>query len=345
MIHLSPKANPVHFGVEPAPRSRTDEARSATHPARDGYVGRRSGALRMAPRTGWDQMARWRDARSGEHGDLWHRALIDPTLLRVVGSVRGARVLEIACGNGYLARRLARSGAAEVRAVDRSRPTIGFARRREARRPTGARFEVADAAHLRFADSAFDLVVANMALMDIADARRAIAEVARVLAPGGRFVYSISHPCFDTDDRSLWSVERGIGADGAYRDTVWRKVSGYREEIMRKIPWDVERRRTVWTDAHHRTLATYSRYLREAGLMIRRMEEPTPLPEMLRGSPQGPLIAEIPLHLVVEAVAGPRTRPGSRTSARTRPGAVRRSGSGGRRPGSGSRRRGPTPGS
>ncbi|HEV2359820.1 MAG TPA: hypothetical protein VGZ23_19695 [bacterium] len=53
----------------------------------------------------WEAMAAWYDAKQGDDGDLWHRTLIDPALLRVVGPVAGRRLLDLACGNGYLARR------------------------------------------------------------------------------------------------------------------------------------------------------------------------------------------------------------------------------------------------
>ena len=46
--------------------------------------------------------------------------------------------------------------------------------------------------------ASFDLVVCNMALMDIKDYAAAIREAARVLKPGGEFVFSILHPCFIT---------------------------------------------------------------------------------------------------------------------------------------------------
>jgi SAM-dependent methyltransferase len=291
-------------------------------------------------------MADWRDHRMGEQGDLWHRAIIDPTLLRVVGPVRGLRVLDLACGNGYLTRRWAREGAARSVGVDLSRRTLSFARRRERARPSGARFLLGSASDLKdLVDSSFDLVVSNMALIDIPDLRGAFREVRRVLDPTGRFVFSISHPCFDIDDRSLWVVERGLQPTGAYADTVWRKVRGYRREEKRPIPWPVSPTRTVFTDSFHRTLATYSRYLREAGFVIRRLEEPAPQPEMLEGSPQGPYIAEIPLHLVVEAVRHDVVRPASRPSGGSRREAVRRSGSRARSRGIGSGRRGSTTGS
>jgi SAM-dependent methyltransferase len=299
----------------------------------------------MAP-GGWDRMAAWRDAASGEKGDLWHRALIDPPTLAILGPVRGLRVLDLACGNGYLTRRFARGGAAVAVGVDSSRPSIALARKRERARPSGARFEVRDAARLTgFSDGSFDRVLAHMALMDVRDADGAVREVSRVLAADGRFVFSICHPCFDLDDRSYWVVERGIGPNGTWADTIWRKVRGYREEGPTEIPWRVSATRVVRTEAYHRTLSTYSRLLRDAGFVIARLDEPRPQAEMLRSSPQGPYIAEIPLHLVVEAVRRNPTPRASRTSGDSPSGDGRRSGSRARRRGSGSSRPGSRPGS
>jgi ubiquinone/menaquinone biosynthesis C-methylase UbiE len=261
---------------------------------------------------GWDALAEWRDFRMGETGDLWHRALIDPTLVAVLGSVRGRRVLDLACGNGYLTRRFRRQGAARAVGVDASLASIRVARRREAARPTGAEFIHGDARRLaQFEAGAFDRIVANMAFMDIRDAASAIREVGRLLAPGGRLVFSINHPCFEVDEKSAWLIERP-----PYREIVSRKVERYRSERPVRVAWKISPTETAYTLSYHRTLATYSRYLHEAGLAILRMAEPAPKPELLRKSTQGRLIAEIPLHLVVEAALwdarGSRPRGGPR---------------------------------
>lgn len=255
-------------------------------------------------KVGWNALAPWRDYRMGERGDLWHRGLIDPTLLKMVGSVRGRRVLDLGCGNGYLTRRFKRQGAARAVGVDAAIGSIRLARRREAAHPTGAEFVRADASRLTgFESQSFDRIVANMSLMDIRDAAATVREVSRLLAPDGRFVFSISHPCFDIDERSVWLVERGI-----YRESVARKVEGYRREGPVRTLWRISDTETAYTTSFHRTLATYSRYLSDAGLAILRMAEPAPKPEVVRKSPQGRFIAEVPLHLVFE-VARQRTRP------------------------------------
>lgn len=156
---------------------------------------------------GWDQMTDWWDAKMSDDGDLWHRTLIDPPLLHLVGEGSGVHLLDLACGNGYLSRRFARQGAI-VTSVDANAALIERARVREAQEPLGIIYHVADVAHLAMlADGTFDLVVCNMALMDIENAVGAIQEVARVLRSKGRFVASLSHPCFDKVNTSGWDIE------------------------------------------------------------------------------------------------------------------------------------------
>jgi ubiquinone/menaquinone biosynthesis C-methylase UbiE len=262
---------------------------------------------------GWDEIAEWYDAKQGEDGDLWHRYIIDPCVLDVVGPVRGLRVLDLACGNGYLSRRFAREGAAEVVGVDGSAPVIELARGRERARPLGVRYEVRDASRLEgFDDGVFDLVLSNMAIMDIEDAAGALREAGRVTRPGGRIVLSLCHPCFDLNERSMWVVERApVPVEGRFRNTVWRKVNRYRTEEEQHGWWVLAAGEVHFTKGYHRTLSTYSRYLRAAGYAIVRMEEPMPQPTAVAESPQGEFMTEIPLHLVLEAVRLPADATGS----------------------------------
>ena len=247
-------------------------------------------------RAGWEEMATWYDERQGDEGDLWHRALIDPALFRVLGSVAEQDVLDLACGNGYIARKLARQGA-RVTSVDLSAPIIDLARRREEQEPLGITYHVADAARLGIlADGAFDAVLCNMALMDIADAEGAIRETSRVLRTGGRFVASLEHPCFTPVNASAWVVEHV-----PYTTTVWRKVSRYRDVFADWVPWHLSPEQTRSTLSHHRPLSWYFRALSTAGFVVVALEEPEPTKELVADSPQGPWIAEIPLHCVIDA--------------------------------------------
>ena len=246
--------------------------------------------------SGWDQMADWWEKRFGDEGDLWHRTLIDPPLLRLVGEVNGMLVLDLACGNGYLSRRFTRQGAIVI-GVDANEAIIERARAREAQEPLGIIYHVSDAACLQMLeDDSFDLVVCNMALMDIENAAGAIEEVARVLRPKGRFVASLAHPCFDKVNTSGWTIEHMYP-----QITIWRKMSRYREIASDDLPWMKVSDQVIYTRTYHRPLSWYFRTLRASGLVVAALEEPEPTEEFLASSEQGAWIAEIPLHCVIEA--------------------------------------------
>jgi len=248
----------------------------------------------------WPELAAWYDAKMGEEGDLWHRELIDPPLIALVGDVRGRRILDLACGNGYLARRFARGGATVVGA-DRSGPIIELARARERADPLGVDYEVVDAGSMPMLGTAgFDLVYSNMALMDMPDVVAPFREVAHVLRPGGRFVASLGHPCFDVPGASSWLWERK-----EFVTSVSRRVGRYREPFEASVPWVVPDRPEFATRAYHRPLSWYVRELALAGFAVIAMEEPDGTPAFLSANPQREAIREVPLHLVFAAVRQP----------------------------------------
>ena len=274
----------------------------------------------MGEREELEGFGAWYDEKQGDSGDPWHRTLIDPGLFARIGPVRvGVRVLDLGCGNGYISRRLARSGARVV-GVDQSTELIERARAREAAEPLGITYHHADAADLlMLSDRSFDLAVANMSLIDFADAAGAIREVGRLLVPGGRFVFSISHPCFDVDTRSDWLVEAAVGPP-----RVFRKVTGYREPHAETYRWELPDGRTARTVGYHRPLAWYVKQLRAAGFVVVDVEEPAPSPEFVSRRVQREWVEQIPLHLVVETRREPLSTPLGSTVSPRRSGPKRR---------------------
>ena len=253
---------------------------------------------------GWEELSDWYDQKQGETGDLWHRALIDPGLLKVIGNCRGKDVLDLGCGNGYLSRRLARRGA-KVTGVDSSQRMIRNARARDPKNLLKIEYVRASAGRMKGVPSRrFDLVFANMSLMDMEDAEGAIAEVARVLKHGGRFVASISHPCFDIMSNSSWVAEKTF-----YRPrVVYRKVRGYREPFSEDAQWNLPGDKKGYTTSFHRPLGWYAKVLRRNGLAITALEEPAPSKEFIeeeqkqQGDLDGEGFQQVPLHLVIEAL-------------------------------------------
>lgn len=246
----------------------------------------------------WDNLSDWYDRRQGDSGDLWHKFLIDPDLIRLVGDCRGRDVLDLGCGNGYLSRKFAREGAI-VTAIDSSKGMIEKAKTHDVDNTLKIRYFVTDANHLSMvSSSSFDLVFANMSLMDIEDAEGAIKEVSRVLKQGGRFVASICHPCFDTMSNSAWQIEK----KSFEPRRTYRKVRAYRKPFTETVYWRVDNGERIPTPSHHRPLSWYASVFSSSGLTITRMDEPEPTDEFMSKEEDSPGFLEVPLHIVFEAI-------------------------------------------
>lgn len=209
----------------------------------------------------YDAVAEWYDA-AVRAGSLTHE-LVLPAVFDLLGPVAGRKICDLACGQGVAARALARAGA-RVTGIDISAVLLAIARREEAAEPLGITYLQADAqASAAVAEAAFDAVVCNLALMDIPDLEATLRGVRHRLRPGGRFVFSITHPCFQTP-LSSWSQ----AADGAPR----LLVGGYFDEGY----WISENPNGVRgkVGAYHRQLSTYLNALAAAGLWLDRAIEP-----------------------------------------------------------------------
>ena len=148
----------------------------------------------------WDRNAEFWDSRMGD-GNRWHRELIAPNQERLLDLREGETVLDVACGNGNFARHMAKLGA-EVVGFDVSEKMIEMARTRGSRGPGWIEYRVIDASDGEAVRSLgrrrFDAAVCTMAMMDMPKISPMLSALGHVLKPGGRFVFSVLHPCFNS---------------------------------------------------------------------------------------------------------------------------------------------------
>lgn len=220
---------------------------------------------RSANRRWWDADA---DDYHAEHGaflgdvDLvWcpeNLREAEAGLLGPVEQLRGRTVLEIGCGSAPCSRWLVTQGAHPI-ALDLSAGMLRHALVAARRTGVDVPLVQADACELPFADASFDLAFSAFgAIPFVADSAGAMREVARVLRPGGRWVFSANHPM-------RWAFPDDPGPAGLTAIQSYFDRSPYVEVDEQGIPAYVE---------HHRTMGDRIRELVAAGLRVLDVVEP-----------------------------------------------------------------------
>ena len=129
---------------------------------------------------GWERVA-------DKYDSVWASSTRQfiPPLLDAANVAKEMSILDVGCGPGYVSAAAAERGAKPI-GLDFSAEMIAIAKKMFPR----IEFRRGDAQNLPFANASFDRVVANFALLHLADPERACAEAARVLKPGGRFGFT-----------------------------------------------------------------------------------------------------------------------------------------------------------
>lgn len=228
------------------------------------WPGRRdvsASATRVANRAWWDGQAA---AYCAEHGAflggdrlVWGPEGLDEAEAGLLGDVAGATVLEFGAGAAQGSRYVSGRGGRVV-ATDLSGGMLAESRRLDATLRTHVPLVQCDAGALPFPDATFDVVFsAYGAVPFVADTAALMVELARVLRPGGRLVFSTTHPL-------RWAFpdvpgQGGLTATMSYFD---------------RTPYVESRGGRVEYAEHHRTLGDRVRELVAAGLVLLDVVEP-----------------------------------------------------------------------
>lgn len=209
---------------------------------------------------GWAASAEAWISSQGDAGDFARRHVADAPMLERVRRRRWRRALDVGCGEGRFCRMLAAEGVAVVGA-DPTEPLIARARELD---PEGE-YRVEPAERLSFDDGAFDLVIAYLSLIDIAELEAAIAEMVRVLEPGGVLLIANLNgfnTAGDVNDLGWVRLEDGRQAFALDR---------YLETRVGWIEW-----RGIRIQNWHRPLSVYMRLMLDQGLALTHFDEPSP---------------------------------------------------------------------
>ena len=220
---------------------------------------------RRANRRDWDDYA---DEYQSTHGDflgdigfVWGPEGHQESVLRVLGdpgALEGTRVLEVGSGAGQCARWLRTQGA-DAYGLDLSERQLQHCRRIDEQTGVPVPSVCGTVTALPFGDDMFDMAFSSFgALQFVADGEAMIAEVARVLRPGGTFAFSVTHPV-------RWSMPDDAGPAGLSVTSSYWDRTPYVEEDESGAPRYVE---------HHRTIGDWVALLSGAGFALSALHEP-----------------------------------------------------------------------
>lgn len=222
-------------------------------------------------------------ARSGY--DVYRDHLNTPAFMATLPKVKGLYGIDIGCGEGYNTRLLAANGAMMV-GIDISENFIREAESEEERERLNIEYYVADATHLPFADNNFDFATGFMSFMDVPDTEQLLAEVYRIINPGGFLQFSIAHPCFTTPHRK--NLRDAAGK--TYAIEVGRYFDGFNGEIdewiFTSVPHPMRGSlRKFKVPLFSRTLSQWINGLVQTGFVIEAIHEPMPCNEVVSRFP------------------------------------------------------------
>jgi SAM-dependent methyltransferase len=210
--------------------------------------------------SGWESSAAAWIGHLGPQGDRGRRYVLDPAMRERFKKGGFARALDVGCGEGRVCRMLAEHGI-HATGIDPTEALITHAKELD---KTGD-YRIGRAEALLFEEASFDLVISCLSLIDIADYRAAIGEMARVLEPGGTLLAV-----------NLTSFMSAGGGNGWRRDTRGRKSHFGMDEYMHE--------RADWIEFSglrienwHRPLSDYMSAYLDNGLHLTHFDEPAPI--------------------------------------------------------------------
>ncbi len=213
------------------------------------------------PTTSWEGVGKWYHGLVGEEGHYYHRQLIIPGVIRLLGPVDA--LLDLACGNGVLARHLPKD--APYLGVDASASLINAAKQKQ---ESCKEFQVGDIVKpLTLAKSDFSHATLILAAQNLERPELAMRNAASHLRPEGTFVLVLNHPCFRIPRQSSWGVDQE-------KKIQYRRIDRYHSSM--KIPIQMhpgQKMASSETFSFHHPLTSYSHWLAEAGFVMEIMEE------------------------------------------------------------------------
>lgn len=222
---------------------------------------------------GWNENSEFWDSYMGSEGRSFQKILIGPVTERLLELKPGETVLDVACGNGAFTRRMAQLGA-KVIGCDFSERQLEFANKRTKENKERIEFKLFNATDesqlLLLGKQRFDVAVCTMAMMDMAVIEPLLSALHSILKSEGRFVFSVMHPCFNSN--GVTKIYEEEERDGKVIGRHSIKVERYIQQFVEKGIGIIGQ--PVAQYCFHRPLSILFNICFRAGFIIDAFEEP-----------------------------------------------------------------------
>lgn len=200
---------------------------------------------------------------------FYNELLEFPTTIKLLGNIKGKKILDIGCGPGVHAKKMYEMGA-KVEGIDISNKMIEIAMREVPE----VKFTVGDVEKLPYVKNKFDIVVASLVIGHFENWEKALSEIRRVLKKNGFFIFSLHNPI-----TNKFALRRKLL--GRYRE-----LKGYFEEGIKKTTWKKDNRILSNVEHYHKTYGTIIRTLVKNGFEIIDYEDCKPLASSKKNFPK-----------------------------------------------------------
>lgn len=243
--------------------------------------------------TSWGKVADWYDSYLETNKDSYQEKVIAPNLLRILNIKKGMHIVDLACGQGFFARKFKDAGA-NVVGVDISNELIGQAKKHS----KGIEYFVSPAHKLSFIKNVSrDAVVIVLAIQNIKELNEVLNEVYRILKPSGRLIMILNHPTFRIPKRSGWGYDEK-------EKVQYRRIDGYLSESKNSIVMHPGQKESEETISYHRPLQDFFKAFSKCNFAVTRLEEWISHKKSEGGPRQSAedlARKEIPLFMMIEA--------------------------------------------
>lgn len=246
--------------------------------------------MKQAPKTSWHKVGTWYNKTVGDRGHYYHEHVVLPGALRLLNLKPTDSLLDLACGQGVLARRIPK----EVRylGIDSAPSLIEFAKKQD--HNPRHHFIVGDVTEVSAISEQFSHAAIILALQNIEHPTHAIQNAAHSLAPRGKLVIVLNHPAFRIPRQSGWGIDEG-------NKIQYRRENIYMSPLKIPITMHPGEAKGPITWSFHLPISSYTTMLTDNGFVIERLEEWTSDRESTGGAAkmENRGRAEFPLFLAI----------------------------------------------